>query len=302
MLDFGFLPTSTKYDVQIFDRPCGAQSLEYVTWKKPRGVSMVTITCVGSGGGGGGGFTGIAGAARGGGGGGGSGSVHTITVPAFLLANILYVQPASGGRGGAANSSGTGNTTTSSRVNLFPGSTAAAVTVLSSNLSAGGGAAGNASGGGAGGAAGTLPAVGMEVGFSTFVIGQVGANGGSHLGGAGVAIAIPVTSVLTQGGSGGGGTTSADFAGGDCTAITTAWLSEQRPATPAAGSINGSGGPQMWKPFFSFGGLGGSSSNAGVGGNGGNGAFGSGGGGGGGGTTGGRGGDGGNGIIIIVSW
>ena len=121
-------------------------------------------------------------------------------------------------------------------------------------------------------------------------------------GAVGGAIALPVTGICNMAGSGGAGTTSADFAGGLYTPVAGAFLSEARPATPAAGSNNGSAGPQLWKPFFSFGGGGGSSSNAGVGGNGGNGACGCGGGGGGGGTTGGRGGNGGAGIVMIISW
>lgn len=112
--------------------------------------------------------------------------------------------------------------------------------------------------------------------------------------------AIAETSVLALGGAGGAGTMSADFAGGGYTAIANSWLSEKRPIAPAAGSFDGSGGTQLWNPFFSFGGVGGSSSNAGVGGNGGNGAHGAGGGGGGGGTTGGRGGNGGDGLVIII--
>ena len=113
---------------------------------------------------------------------------------------------------------------------------------------------------------------------------------------------IATTSILTQGGAGGAGTTSADFAGGIITAITSSYLSEIRPQGAAAGSNNGSGGFLHRAPFFSFAGLGGSSSNAGVGGLGGNGGRGSGGGGGGAGTTGGRGGDGGGGIVIMTCW
>ena len=79
-------------------------------------------------------------------------------------------------------------------------------------------------------------------------------------------------------------------------------LSEFRPATPGTGSVDGSGGPEIWKPMFFFGGVGGSSNNTGIGGNGGNGSYGSGGGGGGAGTTGGRGGNGGSGIVIITCW
>jgi hypothetical protein len=112
---------------------------------------------------------------------------------------------------------------------------------------------------------------------------------------------IPVTGVVTMGGTGGGGTTAADFAGGPITAIAGSFLSEQRPAQAAAGS-NGGGSAQSWEPFFSFSGMGGGSSNAAAGGEGGNGAYGSGGGGGGAGVGGSRGGNGGNGIVVITCW
>ena len=105
-----------------------------------------------------------------------------------------------------------------------------------------------------------------------------------------------------MGGTGGAGTTNADFQGGAYTAVAGSVISDYRPLPGAAGSFNGSTAYQLLKPLFSFGGIGGSSSNTGVGGNGGHGAYGAGGGGGGGGTTGGRGGDGGNGIVIIISW
>jgi hypothetical protein len=105
-----------------------------------------------------------------------------------------------------------------------------------------------------------------------------------------------------MGGSGGAGTTAADFAGGIITAITNSYLSEIRSAGAAAGSFDGPSGFLSRNPFFSFAGLGGGASNAGIGGNGGNAAPGSGGGGGGGGTTGGVGGRGGDGIVIITCW
>jgi hypothetical protein len=103
-----------------------------------------------------------------------------------------------------------------------------------------------------------------------------------------------------MGGTGGGGTTSADFRGGDITGA--GWLGEQKPSTGVAGSTPGSGGYICWNPLYFMGGVGGGSSNTGVGGVGGPGGYGSGGGGGGGGTVGGAGGNGGGGLVIVISW
>lgn len=302
MLDaFGFTPNGLG-NTQIFNRPSRVTNTQWMTWIKPRGLSMAHIIGFGGGGGGGGGFSAAAGNARGGGGAGGSSGVTRVTIPLFLIPDMLYIQVGVGGLGGPAGTGGTDGEL--SYVSIAPNTTATNVLLICPNGTLGNGGSGTAAGtGGSAGAAGSIsqmPLAGLGQ-FAT-IGGQAGAAGGAQTGAIGVAIAIPVTSTLCQGGSGGAGTTSADFAGGECTAIANSWLSQQRPATPAAGSFNGSGGPQIWKPFFSFGGLGGSSSNTGLGGNGGNGAHGAGGGGGGGGTTGGRGGDGGGGIVIIICW
>lgn len=308
MFDFGNFPRSQNADVQIFTRPCTAISIQGETWRKPRGVSMVSILCIGGGGGGGGGFTGAASSARGGGGGGGSSGGSKIVIPAHELIDSLWIEVGAGGQG-VGSGGGTAGSGALSHVLIQP----SAATGFATNIIIGSGGAG-AGGGGTGtgaaiGSAGVASTIGvlsnmnlLALGVFTLIGGQVGFSGGAVAGGNGTNSQLTTTSVVTQGGSGGGGTTSADFAGGGCTGVANSWLGEQIAATPAAGSNNGSGGTQCWKPFFSFGGLGGSSSNTGIGGAGGNGAFGAGGGGGGGGTTGGRGGDGGSGIVIIVSW
>lgn len=306
MLDLFGLPPSENADIQIFTRLTTVDGLQWMTWLKPRGVTMTIALAIGGGSGGGGGFTGIAGSGRGGGGAGGSSGIARVIIPAIFLPDSLYVQVGGGGVGGAADAAG-GAGLTLSYISVAPNATPAYNILLrSGNAVATGGGAGTATAGGAGGAASTITSLtNMPLaGYGQFnsIAGQAGTAGGDDLGADGTAITIPVTGVLVQGGSGGAGTTSADFAGGACTAITNSYLSQQRPATPAAGSFDGSGGVQLWKPFFSFGGLGGSSSNTGIGGNGGNGAYGAGGGGGGGGTTGGKGGDGGSGIVIICCW
>jgi len=305
MLDTSHLPAPTNGDSQIFTTPSTVNNVQWMTWRKPRGVSMVNIFCIGGGGGGGGGFTGIAGSARGGGGGGGSSGVTRVLVPASLLPDVLYIQVGAGGTG-VGSGGGAASNGVLSYVAIFPNNAAVNVIAVSGLTPASGGGTGTAAAVGGGGAAsgsaliGIMPLAGL--GFFNFIVGQSGVAGGAVTGGNGVAQAIPITSAVCTGGSGGAGTTAVDFAGGAFTAIPNSYLSEQRPATPATGSFDGSGGVQLWKPFFSFGGVGGSSSNVGIGGYGGNGARGAGGGGGGGGTTGGKGGEGGDGIVIITCW
>ena len=140
---------------------------------------------------------------------------------------------------------------------------------------------------------------------------DVVAIGGTN-GGAGGAVAGAAGGVgtlahgLCASGAGGGGTTSADFAGG---AGPTTPSANYYPATMAGGAAGSNPGRDgaLWLPhpgvgIYSQGGTGGGSSNTGAGGAGGNAAQGgSGGGGGGAGTTGGAGGRGGAGYIVIVA-
>lgn len=312
MLDTLHIPNPDA-NVQIFTNTLTTLNAQWQTWIKPRGIAMVSIFCMGGGGGGGGGFSGASATDRGGGGGGGSSGQVVITLPGFLLPDKLWMTIGTGGAGGAAGASG-GSASARSVVLIQQNSAGSTipnnivVASAPSAGSAGGGGAGTGAAGGAGGSFADLTgASDMNwCGESIFVAvqGQTGAAGGAQTGADGGAATIPVTSVLSQGGHGGAGvgTSQTEFAGGSTAPITDSWLSEQRAAAPATGSFNGSGGPQIWKPFFSFSGCGGSSSDAGVGGSGGNGAYGAGGGGGGGGTTGGRGGNGGTGILIFTCW
>jgi hypothetical protein len=306
MLDYSHVPTPYGVaDVQIFNIPSTVTNTQWHTWTKPRGKSMMNIICIGGGGGGGGGFTAAAAAARGGGGGGGSSAVTRVELPLWTVPDTLYVQIGAGGQG-VGSGGGTAGSGVLSYVAIAPNTTASNVIAISGAAGAVGGGTGTGAAVGASGTAGSIAVIGSMplagIGTFEFIAGQGGAAGGAVAGAVGGAGTIPVTSVITTGGTGGAGTTSADFAGGLWTAITSSWLSEQRPATPAAGTNNGSGGFMLWKPLFSFAGTGGSSSNTAAGGAGGNGAYGSGGGGGGGGTTGGRGGDGGSGLVIITCW
>lgn len=306
MLDVFGIPSSTgAADVQVFNTPSTVTNIQWNTWRKPRGKTMCHIICIGGGAGGGGGFTRAAAAAGAGGGGGGSSAVTRVTLPLLYLPDTLYIQVGAGGQG-VSSGGGTAGSGVLSYVSIAPNTTASNILAISGAAAAVGGGTGTGAAVGAVGTAGTIAVIGSMplagMGIFNVIAGQSGAAGGAQAGAVGGAGTIPVTSVITTGGTGGAGTTSADFAGGLWTAIAGSWLSEQRPATPAAGSNNGSSGFELWKPLFFWAGSGGSSSNTAAGGNGGNGSYGCGGGGGGAGTTGGRGGNGGSGIVIIISW
>ena len=301
------LPPKYLHDVRIFNLPSTVTNNQWHTWNKPLGISMVNILCIGGGGGGGGGFTAAAAAARGGGGGGGSSAVARVIIPAHAIPNTLYIQVGAGGIG-VGSGGGTAGSGVNSYVCVFPNTTANNVLVIANNsgtLPAGGGTGTGVAVGAAGTAGGIAAIAGMPLagmGQFALIAGQIGIAGGAVAGAIGPPQAFPTTGVITMGGPGGAGTTSADFAGGIITAVANTMLSQDMPIGPAAGSFDGSGGYLHPQLLFSYCGLGGSASNAGIGGQGGIGGPGSGGGGGGGGTTGGRGGDGGAGIVMITAW
>ena len=307
MLDVYNLPTRPGIDIQIFTQNITVNNNEWLNWVNPRGLSMANIICIGGGGGGGGGFTGVAASARGGGGGGGGSTVTQLLVPLELLPDRIFLRPGAGGIG-TTSGGGAGASGVFSYVSLYADNSFSATNLLlasGSSVPAGGGAGtvGAAGGGGTGGLVSTIAnMIFSGLGLFQSIAGQNGAGGGSQTGANGGSQNIPSTGVITMGGMGGAGTTSANFIGGAVAPVGTAFWFDVSPKAPAAGSFAGSGGPTLWKPLFFFAGEGGSSSNAGIGGNGGLGAYGSGGGGGGGGTTGGKGGDGGPGIVIISCW
>lgn len=311
MLDFSHLPGAGFGDTQVFTVPSTVTNLQWHTWLKPRGKSMLFALVIGGGGGGGGGFTRAAAAAGGGGGGGGSSGVSRMLIPLAFVPDRLYVQVGAGGSG-VGSGGGTAGSGLLSHVAVHPDNTQALNLLISSGAAAAtGGGTGTGAAVGAAGVAATIatiagnPLSGIGMGQGHYIAGQAGQAGGAVAGAIGPPAAFPVTGINTMGGPGGAGTTSADFAGGIITAIANVYLSDIRPQGAAAGSNNASGGYLVGPPsgpFWSFCGLGGSSSNAGVGGAGGNGGPGSGGGGGGAGTTGGRGGDGGGGIVLLTCW
>jgi hypothetical protein len=290
-------------DVQIFRAPG-----QWQTWVKPRGKSMVSILAIGSGAGGGGGFSGASGTARGGGGGGGSGGVTRVQMPILALPDLLFCFVGAGGAGGNAGTAGSAGQ--SSLVSVAPNQTGAHNNIVFASWAvAGGGGAGTASSAGTAGAAATVAP--SQYALTTLgswqsSAGHIGAVGGAQTGAVGASITPSSTlQFIAFGGTGGGGTTSANFAGG--TFNGNAWL-----PTNAGGIADGGKGGDGFEvkpnglcvpmPIVSVPGTGGGSSNTSVGGAGGFGGIGSGGGGGGGGTTGGRGGNGGHGLVMIVSW
>jgi hypothetical protein len=62
-------------------------------WRKPPGVCMVFIVCIGAGGGGGGGFTRTSGQNGAGGGGGASGTFYNVLLPANSVPDELFNNP-----------------------------------------------------------------------------------------------------------------------------------------------------------------------------------------------------------------
>jgi hypothetical protein len=298
-----YLPSHVGRRTQIFSRGCAVDATEWETWIKPKGITSLSIIGASGGGGGGGGCTGIAGSPRGGGGaGGGSPFSRVIGIPADCVPDVLYVSAGRGGAGGTAGNAGSLGVRSFVAVAPSAGFVQTQMVWWSANGQTTFGGAGLVSGGGAGGAASTIGGISLLgcAGSFTGIAGQAGAAGGAHTGAVGGVGTIASSGNPFMGGTGGGGVTAADFAGGLITPIASSFLSDRAPVNAAAGSSDGSGGVFLWAPLFGFCGMGGGSSNAGVGGNGGPGALGCGGGGGGGGTTGGTGGDGGNGFVMMV--
>lgn len=314
---FGFLPPNFNADVQVFSSNNNAQGAQL--WVKPPGVTMCYMVAIGGGGGGGGGATRATTLAKGGGAGGACSGVSKLVMPAIFLPDALSVQVGNGGAGGGAGSNGGAGT--DSIISYGGGVTALAtipnVILKSNNAPPGGGTAGSTSGNATGGSVPTIyTTVLMGAAFSysipAFIVGVVGATGGSPTT-AGTSITAVWNLIALSPGTGGGGCTSSNtgFAGGNLTLQ--AALDYADGSIPAAALVggtaggaaaagNGNSGIQLWKPFYMTGGTGGGSADNNTGGNGGNGAIGCGGGGGGAGTTGGTGGNGGNGIVVIISW
>jgi len=151
MLDVFNIPTSSKFDVQIFNANSVTGGVNWHTWRKPRGVNFVQFFALAGGAGGGGGVCGAVSTAAGGGGG-GSGAYGNILFSAWAIPDIIYISVGYGGAGG------TGSTTVSTIGSAGIATYISIDAAIGANnllMTAGGGSAGtNASGATAGGAGG----------------------------------------------------------------------------------------------------------------------------------------------------
>lgn len=280
----------------------------WVAWPKPVGKDFIFMHIQGSGGGGGGGFQAAAGNPRGGSGGGGTGQRANLLLPSCLLPDILYIRVGQGGARGIGGTTPTvGGTGIITLVAFHP--LASSYAYLASVSGGVGGGVGTSSSAGTGGIHAGQPGSGwgsFGLFSSTNDIVQGGIGGVPAGANAGTFFlsnyAVPVT-----GGTGSGGVTTTDFAGGLISNNTTIMPYPSIPGGSAGGGdgrhgYNYGASPLILTrraPFFCTGGTGGGTSNSGQGGNGGDGAWGCGGGAGGPGAIGGNGGEGGDGYIII---
>ena len=311
---FNLPSTFGNSNQQVFASP--HSSLQFDVWMKPRGVSMVSILCVGSGGAGGAGGGHTTGSDPQGGGGGGSAGIGFHLFPACLLPDVMLVHVAKGGLNIGGGHGSPGDT---SYVCITPvaATVAAEIVAISSDPStpaAGGIFTTAAATGGAGASAATTAmAIYSCLGVCNWTAGTQGATGGNNVAGANVTV---MTGLNVCGGAGGGGNYTTGT-GGNVTGA------GSFPSVLGGGTVNtgvfGSGGFVMRLPglqyepnsagsFRACGGCGGGPRTGGVlpvAGYGGNGSIGCGGGGGGGASVGGfrgLGGDGGNGLVVIAAW
>lgn len=290
----GITNWKTYYAVQSTDTAVGWQ-----TWVKPAGCAWIYIFMIAAGGGGGRSNDSAVTVAAGGGASGG----HTrLLIPAFVVPDVLYIRPGTGGLG--ATVAGSGATGVTSYVAMQPNTTIANGLISQAAGQGGGGAATNTAGpnGGIGISAQAIQCLGL---FTT-VNGTAGGAGAASSNSAGTSVTQTNGIVTTPGAGGGNGT----GAGGDIiNAVVFPTISGGAGTTGVSGR-NGFQLGAMWTPglksfpmIWSGGSGGGGNNSGGTCGNGGNAAYGGGGGGGGanGGAAGtaGNGGKGGDGIIFI---
>jgi len=312
MLDYLDIPKSQNGYIDTFTGNSTADTWQ--VWNKPRGISMIQITCIGGGGGGAGGYCRNTSSTRSGGAGGGSGGFSRLSIPAIFLPDIFYISVGRGGAGGDRSFidlSGNGGTSgTASYVSIAP-STGAIYVICAANAGGGGGTPGSTSS-----AAGSAAAIQskssalMSALGSLFVI--AGQAGGAGSNGSWTDLTYPITGLLLSGGGPGAGSTGTR--GGNITAPTQSsftLFSTVLGGTSGSTGLVGQSGIELYQPLLSTGGAGGGGGNSITlgantsGSSGGAGGFGSGGGGGGTGQLvggSGAGGKGGNGLVIINSW
>lgn len=263
MLDVLSLPKPQNGYIDYFFGDTSTAATSWRTWEKPRGISMIHITCFGGGEGGGGGSS----VNQQGGNGGGSGGQTTLLIPAHLLPDVLYVSPGRGGAGQTVFGVARGVAGTASYVSIAPSTDAIYVACYAN-----------------GGSSGSGGAVASQTLALMSNLGQFFALAGQN--GSGSNITYPATGLLVSGGAAGGpgGSFTSTGFGGNITAPT---QSSIRFFSSILGSADGTGVPgsngiSLFQPLLSTGGAGGGGQGAtgiALGGSGGNGGFGSGGGG-----------------------
>jgi len=295
MLDVLNLPKPQNGYIDYFSGDAATAATSWRTWEKPRGISMIHITCFGGGSGGGGGIS----VNQSGGGGGGSGGQTTLLIPAHVLPDILYVSPGRGGAG-ASTFNSPGSSGTASFVSIAPSTAVIYVACFANGSNA------SATGSGNGDPAVVATQSSALMSFQGFFFALGGQRGAGN-------ITYPTTGLLVSGGADGGpgGSFTSNGFGGKITAPTQASIRffSDVPGGADGTGIPGSNGISLFQPLLSTGGAGGGgrgSTGIALNGSGGNGGFGSGGGGVGNaggsinaGTTGGKGGDG---LVIIQTF
>jgi hypothetical protein len=269
------------------------------SWMKPAGCSWIYIFCQASGGGGGRPNNGSISV---GGGGGATGGTTRMLIPAFMVPDILYVRPGSGGAG-ATTANTAGSIGVTSHVSMAANTTTANLLL---GQAGGSGGAASTTGGTAGVAGTTNPAM-VGVSLFTTVVGATGRDGASANDGNGVSITQTGASLTTPGAGGGNG-----FGSGGSIVNNVVFPTISGGATEVNGSVGFQEGAiiqpglKSFPMIFSGGSGGGGTKSGGAGGtagSGGNASYGGGGGGGGGGgnsgSTSGNGGSGGDGFILI---
>jgi len=274
-------------------------------WHKPANCNFVHFYLLGGGAGGQGGDTGP-GSTRGGGPGGGSAAMAYITVPAFVLPDMLYVLVASGGTGGASDN-GRGGAGGLSYVSSQPDNTFSPLNILMQSGTAGAGATLTTT---AGAIITTNNVVLAKIAFLSAYAGQTGGAGGAS---STPAVNVTPTVLPTTPGAGGSGVSSVGTLGASGSILPILdfpRISGGASASVAGATVGNNGyssrqnfiGPNFKHPMFFTGGAGGGASSTGIGAAGGNASYGCGGGGGGAGNnTAGIGGKGGDGLVIITT-
>jgi hypothetical protein len=308
MLDYLHLPKQQNGNIDYFPGISDADGAEWIAWEKPTGTHMIRITCIAGGGGGGSGFSNNTTTNRGGGGGGGSSAISIVTIPAYVLPDILYISSGIGGAGGEANpaTANLGSNGIRSYVCIAPDTLTSYRVCYADSGKAGTTVPTSVPAGGTAGSGGTIATiVDMPLacyGIRNFIGGNVGTAGGSTS--AAIGPAYPITGLLLSGGSGGSG--GENVATTSINAPTQTVYNIFSPLTSVTGSgSNGEPGREIYQPLLATGGCGAAANfTTGAGGAGGAGGFGSGGGGGGAGgaAAAGGGGKGGNGLVVIHSW